>query len=76
MLLGDIILLADIALQSGEDVTFMQEIFSTLTFDIKQFIISNAVGVGSSLSVLRRDREVFKFFSEDNDSLLGQKGVL
>ena len=59
MLLSNVVLLADIALQGSEDIALVQKEFATSTLDLKQLLISNTTAIGSSLAILRGDREVF-----------------
>lgn len=59
MLLSNVVLLADIALQGSEDIALVQKEFATSTLDFKQLLVSNTTAIGSSLAILRGDREVF-----------------
>ena len=76
VLLREVILLVDVALKRGEDVSFVKEVFAAIPLEVEQRIVRDASRVRCFLPILRRNREVFKLLAEDDDRLLGQERVL
>ena len=76
VLLSDIVLLVDIALQRGENVSFLHDILSTSTFDVEEGCVGNAVFVGGCVTALWRYSKILEFLSEHDDGLFAEKGIL
>ena len=58
MLLCNVVLFVDIALERREDVTLVKKVVSTSALEVQQGVICDAVRVRQSLAVLRRNGEV------------------
>lgn len=76
MLLGDVIFLVNVSLQSGENVPLLDDILSTTTFYLKESLIGNTIGICQGFPVFGRNSKVFKFLSEDYDRLLAEEWIL
>jgi hypothetical protein len=69
MLLSNVILLVNVALQSSEDVAFLHEVFPAFPFDLEQAFVGDPIGVCRDFSVFRRYRKVFQLFPKNDDGL-------
>lgn len=69
MLLRNIILFMDIALQGSEDIPLLDNALTTSPFDFEKCWVRNAVLIGQCLTVLWRNGEVLKFLPENYDGL-------
>jgi hypothetical protein len=76
MLLSNVIFLIDVTLESSENISLLHEVFTALALDLEQGLVCNSVFVRRRLAVFGWYREIFEFFSEDNDGLLRKKGIL
>lgn len=76
VLLREVILLVDVALKRGEDVSFVKEVLAAIPLEVEQRIVRDASRVRCFLPILRRNREVFKLLAEDDDCLLREEWVL
>lgn len=76
VLLGDIVLLVNVALQRSEDVSFLHDILSASTFYVEKGWVGDALFVGGRIAALWGYSEIFEFLSKYDDGLFGQKWVL
>lgn len=76
MLLRNVVLLVDIALERGEDVTLVEEKVSASALNIQQGIVRDATRVRRRFAVFGWDGEVLKLFTEDDDRLFREEGIL
>lgn len=76
VLLGDIVLLVNVALQRSEDVSFLHDILSASTFYVEKGWVGDALFVGGCVAALWGYSEIFEFLSKYDDGLFGQKWVL
>ena len=76
MLFRNIVLLVHIALQRCEYVALVKQILPTTPFQLQQALVGNPVRVCGSAAVFRRDGEILKLFTENNDGLFRKKWVL
>ena len=76
VLLGEVVLLVDVALEGGEDVALVEEVLATVALEVEQRLVGDAARVGALGAVLGRDGEVLELLAEDDDRLLRQERVL
>jgi len=76
MLLGHIILLVNVALQSREDIALVHEVCAALPFDVDQRLVCDAMLVRRSFAVFWGYRKVLEFFPKNDDSLFCEERVL
>lgn len=69
MLLRNIVLFVDIALERGKDVALMKEIFSASALKVQQGIARNAVCVRRCLAIFRWNRKILQLFTKNDDRL-------
>lgn len=77
MLLSDIVFLVNIPLQCSEDVPLLDQVVSTFALDVKELVVRLAVRIcACATGIVGRYGEIFQFFTEDDDGLLGVQGIL
>ena len=76
MLLRDVVLLVHVPLERCEDIALVQQKVAAFALQLEQRFVRDTVGIGRRLTVLRRNREVFQLFSENDDRLFREQGVL
>ena len=74
MLLRNIILLMEIVLQGSEDIPCLDNVLTTLPFDVEKCWVSNAVLIGQCSTVLWGNDEVLKFLPENMMAWLFKRG--
>lgn len=75
VLLGDVVLLVDVALERREDLSTAKQALAGDPLEPEQLAISVTLDVGPRLSVRGRDDKVLELLAENDDALFEQKRV-
>lgn len=75
VLFGYIILLVDVTLEGGKDLPPTEETFAGNAFQLAEFLVPVALGIGPRLTALDGNHKVLELFPEDNNALLVKEGV-
>lgn len=62
MLLRNVVLLVDIALQCSKDAPLFEKVFATITLKFKHALIGDSVHICGSLTALRRYGKILQLF--------------
>lgn len=76
MLLSDVVLLVNIALQCSENVSFFHNVVSASTFNVQEGCVGDTVFVGGCVTVPWGYSEIFEFLSKYDDGLFTEKRIL
>lgn len=76
MLLGDIVLLVDVALQRSEDISFLHDILSASSLYVEKGWVGNALFVGGCVAAPWGYSEIFEFLSKYDNGLFAQEWIL
>lgn len=70
MLLSDVVFLVNVALQGGEDISFLHDILPASTLYVEKGYVGDTLFVGGCIAVIWGYSEIFEFFSKHDDGLL------
>lgn len=76
MLFSNVVLLVHVPLKRSKDISLINEVVTRPPFNVEQFLVGDPILVRKSGSVVRGYREIFQFFSQHNNRLLREQGIL
>lgn len=76
MLLCHVVLLVDIPLERSKDVLFVHQPLATPSLHVDHGLVGDACFVRRGIALFGRNAKVFQFLAENDDSLLGDEGIL
>lgn len=76
MLLGDIVLLVDVALQRSEDISFLHDILSAPSLYVEKGWVGDALFVGGCGAAPWGYSEIFEFLTKYDNGLFAQEWIL